>query len=62
MSGAVAFLPNQQSVDAAWEQYQRLVQAALENPRLNLDREHVEARILAHKRFQDAFLAWGERQ
>lgn len=54
---AVAVLPTKASVDAAWERYRVLVEAALENERLYADRAHVEAMIKAHEEFRAGFLA-----
>lgn len=55
--GAVIPITSQAEVDAAWAEYQRLAQAERDDPTLSLDRAHVQARLLAHDRFQQLFLA-----
>jgi hypothetical protein len=53
----VEFKPTQNALDAAWEQYQFLVLETQRDSRLLADREHIEATIRAHKRFEALFNA-----
>lgn len=53
----VAFIPTQKALDAAWAEYQRLANMAMENPSLWTDRRHTEETIRAHKKFEALFLA-----
>jgi hypothetical protein len=55
--GQVLPLRSKASVDDAWNRYQALAQAAVDDPRLTTDRNHIQATIRAHKAFADAFLA-----
>jgi hypothetical protein len=45
------------NADAAWERYRLLAQAALDNPRLTVDRNHCEQMLRAWDRFRRAYLA-----
>lgn len=56
MGQVLSLLPTQATVDAAWTRYQALVRAALDDPRLNADRRHVEETLKAHRAFADVFM------
>lgn len=47
----------ERAVDAAWNEYSALCIREREDPALSHDRAHVEARIRAHDRFTQLFLA-----
>lgn len=53
---AIMPIPAPSPADIAWEEYAALIRAMDENPTLRLDRGHVEASLLAYKRFRDIFL------
>lgn len=54
---AVAVIPTQPAVEAAWERYRSLMAPLVDNPRLALDRAHMEALARAERAWKDAFLA-----
>lgn len=54
MSAEVLSFRPAEDPDALWEQYRALAQAAVANPSLATDREHVEKTIRAHRRFAEA--------
>lgn len=56
MSLNVVTLPTPATADALWERYAALTRAAQDRPELLTDRQHVQAMILAHADFRDAFL------
>jgi hypothetical protein len=58
---ALAFLPTQAAVDAAWERYAALATQMRDDPRLLADRAHVEATTRAHREFTEAFNAMEAR-
>lgn len=54
--GTVTAIITQAEVDSAWAEYERLAKAERDDATLALDRAHVQARMLAHDRFQQLFL------
>ncbi len=57
MSAQVIQLGGEAAIDTAWADYQRLARAEIYDPALILDRNHVQARILAFEKFEKLFLA-----
>lgn len=58
---AVAIIPTEAAVEAAWQRYNALAREVVDNPRLLLDRQHCEAFTIARAEWERAFLAWGTR-
>jgi hypothetical protein len=57
MSAAVAILPTDAAIEAAWARYRDLIRAAQDRPELSLDLAHCEATALAWAEWRDLFLA-----
>lgn len=58
---AVAVLPTLPAVEAAWDRYRALMAPLVDNPRLALNRRHMEALARAEREWKDAFLAMEPR-
>lgn len=62
MSAVLAFKTPKEAVDRAWERYVALQAMTVDNPRLSLDRIHVEKTLRAHREFSELFDQWDGRQ
>lgn len=60
MSAVLAFTSPREAVDRAWDRYTALQAMAQTNPRLLMDRQHVEQTLRAFKEFQALFDQWDE--
>jgi len=54
---AVAVIPTDAAVDAAWDRFQALARPLIDNPALLSDRLHMEALARAEAEWKRAFLA-----
>ncbi len=55
--GALAILPTDAAVEAAWQRYRVYAAALTDNPALAADRGHMEAMTRAEQQWKRAFLA-----
>jgi len=57
MTAAVAILPTDAAIEAAWERYVALTRAAIGDPSLAADLAHCEATAIAWAEWRDLFLS-----
>jgi hypothetical protein len=57
MTAAVAILPTDAAIEAAWERYTEIARRVVDKPELMLDREHCNEFAIAWAAYRDLFLA-----
>lgn len=58
MSAAVAILPTEPAVDAAWQRYAEIAARVGSDPALLADLDHCHELAIAWEAWRDLFLAW----
>lgn len=61
MTAAVAILPTDAAIEAAWERYRVIANLIVDDPKLLLDRAYAERNALAWAEWRDLFLARTKR-
>lgn len=56
MSSVVPLRPVPADVDSAWERHRVLASASIADPRLRINRRHMEASAIAYRDFYSLFL------
>lgn len=60
--GNLAIIPTAAAIEAAWEDYARLMKALLDNQELAINRHYMEDLARAERDWKDAFLAFESKR